>query len=132
MGLWSLRPLRRELAPVANTPLITLELQALHAAGIREIGMVSDAGLATAARDAVGEAGLDVDLVQIDPPAETGLAGRLLAAEPFIGNGPFVVNMAGAMVWISCFADAANIDGSPAVRMAKTVSSSASRWNADT
>jgi glucose-1-phosphate thymidylyltransferase len=97
VGLWSLRPLRRELAPVANTPLITLELQALHAAGIREIGMVSDAGLAMAARDAVGEAGLDVDLVQIDPPAETGLAGRLLAAEPFIGNGPFVVNMAGSL-----------------------------------
>ncbi len=96
-GAWSLGPLRRELAPVANTPLITLELQALHDAGIREIGIVSDARLATAARDAVGVAGLDVDLVHIDPPAEAGLAGRLLAAEPFIGNGPFVANMAGSL-----------------------------------
>jgi glucose-1-phosphate thymidylyltransferase len=96
-GVWSLRPLRRELAPVANKPLITLELQALYDAGIREIGIVSDAGLAAAARDAVGEAGLDVDLVHIDPPAEAGLAGRLLAAEPFIGNGPFVANMAGSL-----------------------------------
>jgi glucose-1-phosphate thymidylyltransferase len=96
-GVWSLQPLRRELAPVANTPLITLELQALHDAGIREIGIVSDAGLAAAARDAVGEAGLDVDLVHIDPPAEAGLAGRLLAAEPFIGKDPFVANMAGSL-----------------------------------
>jgi len=96
-GVWSLRPLRRELAPVANKPLITLGLQTLHHAGIREIGIVSDAGLAAAALDAVGEAGLDVDLVQIDPPAEAGLAGRLLAAEPFIGNGPFVASMAGSL-----------------------------------
>jgi glucose-1-phosphate thymidylyltransferase len=96
-GEWSLRPLRRELAPVANTPLIMLELQGLHDAGIREIGIVSDAGLATAARDAVGDAGLDVDLVHIDPPAEAGLAGRLLAAEPFIGDRPFVANMAGSL-----------------------------------
>ena len=93
-GVWSLRPLRRELAPVANTTLITLQLQTLHDAGIREIGIVSDAGLAAAALDAVGEAGLDVDLVHIDPPAQTGLAAQLLAAEPFIGNDPFVAYMA--------------------------------------
>ena len=73
MGLWSLRPLRRELAPVANTPLITLELQALHAAGIREIGMVSDAGLATAARDAVGEAGLDVGRPVVQARQDVGM-----------------------------------------------------------
>ena len=95
--VWSLRPLRRELAPVANTPLITLGLQALHDAGIREIGIVSDAGLATLAGDAVVEVGLDVDLVHIDPPAEAALAGRLLAAEPFIGTGPFVANVAGSL-----------------------------------
>jgi glucose-1-phosphate thymidylyltransferase len=95
--VWSLRPLRRELAPVANTPLITLQLQALHDAGIREIGMVSDAGLVTAALDAVGEARLDVNLVHIEPPAEDGPARRLLAAEPFIGDGPFVANVAGSL-----------------------------------
>jgi glucose-1-phosphate thymidylyltransferase len=95
--VWSLRPLRRELAPVANTPLIARELQALHEAGIREVGIVSEAGLVTAARDAAGEAGLDVDLIHIDPPAEAGLARRLLAAEPFIGRGPFVANIAGSL-----------------------------------
>ena len=96
-GVWPLRPLRSALALVANTPLIMLELQGLHDAGIREIGIASDAGLATAARDAVGEAGLDVDLVHVDSPGEAGLAGRLLAAEPFIGDGPFVANMAGSL-----------------------------------
>src|SRR5262245_5887366 len=89
-GVWALGPLRRELAPVANTPLITRELRALADADIREIGIVSDAELASAAGDAVGEAGLDVELVHIHAPAEAGLAGRLLAAEPFIGSGPFV------------------------------------------
>ena len=96
-GFWSLCPLRRELAPVANTPLITLELQAMIDAGIREIGIVSDAGLARAARDAAGETGLDVDLVHIRPPAEAGLAGRLLAAEPFIGSGPFVAALTASL-----------------------------------
>jgi glucose-1-phosphate thymidylyltransferase len=96
-GFWSLCPLRRELAPVANTPLITLELQAMIDAGIREIGIVSDAGLARAARDAAGETGLDVDLVHIRPPAEAGFAARLLAAEPFIGSGPFVAALTASL-----------------------------------
>jgi glucose-1-phosphate thymidylyltransferase len=96
-GPWPLRPLRRELAPVANTALITLQLQALYDAGIREIGIVGDAGLARAARDEVGEAGPDVDLVHIPPPTEAGLARRLLAAEPFVGGDPFVAELAGSL-----------------------------------
>ena len=96
-GFWSLRPLRRELAPVANTPLIILELKALIDGGIREIGIVGDAGLARAAGDAVRETGLDVDLVHIDPPTEAGLAGRLLAAEPFIGSGTFVAALTASL-----------------------------------
>jgi hypothetical protein len=40
---------------------------------------------------------LDVNLVHIEPPAEAGPARRLLAAEPFIGDGPFVANVAGSL-----------------------------------
>jgi glucose-1-phosphate thymidylyltransferase len=97
LGIWPLRPLRRALAPVANTPLITLQLQALHDAGIREIGIVSDAGLARAAGDAVGDAGLELELVHINPPEEAGLGARLLAAEPFVGRGPFVAEIAASL-----------------------------------
>jgi glucose-1-phosphate thymidylyltransferase len=96
-GIWPLRPLRRALAPVANTPLITRQLQALHDAGIREVGIVSDAGLVRMARAAIGEAGLDVTVVHIHPPAKAGPAGRLLAAESFIGDGPFVAEVAGSL-----------------------------------
>ena len=95
--IWPLRPLRRALAPVANTPVITRQLQALHDAGIREVGIVSDAGLAKMARAAIGEAGLDVTLVHIHLPATAGLAGGLLAVESFIGDGPFVAEVAGSL-----------------------------------
>jgi glucose-1-phosphate thymidylyltransferase len=96
-GIWPLRPLRRALAPVANTPLITLQLQALHDAGIREIGIVSDAGLARAAGDAVSDAGLELELAHINPPEEAGFAARLLAAEPFVGSGTFVAEIAASL-----------------------------------
>jgi glucose-1-phosphate thymidylyltransferase len=96
-GIWPLRPLRRALAPVGNTPVVTRQLQALHEAGIREVGIVSDAGLARMARAAIGEAGLDVTLVHIHLPAKAGLAGRLLAAESFIGDGPFIAEVAGSL-----------------------------------
>jgi glucose-1-phosphate thymidylyltransferase len=95
--IWPLRPLRRALAPVANTPVITRQLHALHDAGIREVGIVSDAGLARMARAAIGEAGLDVTLVHIHLPAKAGLAGRLLAVESFIGDGPFIAEVAGSL-----------------------------------
>jgi glucose-1-phosphate thymidylyltransferase len=96
-GHWPLRPLRRELAPVANTALIAHELRALHDAGIGEVGIVSDDALASAAEDAIGEAGLEVELVHIPPPAEPGLARRLLAAEQFAGDRPFVAELAGSL-----------------------------------
>jgi glucose-1-phosphate thymidylyltransferase len=96
-GVWPLRPLRRALAPVANMPLITRQLQALHDAGIRDVGLVSDEGLARMARVAIGEASLDVTLAHIDPPAEAGLAGRLLAAESFVADRPFVAEVAGSL-----------------------------------
>jgi glucose-1-phosphate thymidylyltransferase len=96
-GVWALRPLRRALAPVANMPLITHELQAFHDAGIREVGIVSDAGLARAAGDAVSDAGLELELVHINPPEEAGLAARLLAAEPFVRSGPFVAEIAASL-----------------------------------
>ena len=96
-GSWPLRSLRRELAPVANNALILLQLQALQGAGVREIALVADDALWRAATELVGEAGLDVHIVHIPEPAGAGPAGRLLAAEPFVGDRPFVVELGGSL-----------------------------------
>jgi glucose-1-phosphate thymidylyltransferase len=94
---WPLRPLRPELVPVANNALLMLELRALHDAGMREIGIVGDSALWRAATDLVGEADLDVDIVHIPEPANAGLTGRLLAAQSFVGDRPFVVELGGSL-----------------------------------
>lgn len=96
-GSWPLQPLRRELAPVANTALIALELEALREAGIQEIGLAAGDALANAARDAVDRTGMEVDVVHIPPPPEGGLAARLLTAEAFIGANAFVAEIAGSL-----------------------------------
>jgi glucose-1-phosphate thymidylyltransferase len=94
---WPLCSLRRELAPVANDALLMLELRALNGAGIREIGIVGDSALWGAATDLVGDADLDVDIVQIPEPADAGPVSRLLAAQPFVGDLPFVAELGGSL-----------------------------------
>jgi glucose-1-phosphate thymidylyltransferase len=94
---WPLRSLRRELAPVANDALLMLELRALNGAGVREIGIAGDSALWRAATDLVGEADLDVDIVQIPEPADAGPVSRLLAAQPFVGDLPFVAELGGSL-----------------------------------
>jgi glucose-1-phosphate thymidylyltransferase len=94
---WPLRSLRRELAPVANNPLLILELRALRDVGVREIGIVGDNALWSAATELVREADLDVHIVHIPEPANTGPAGRLLAAEPFVGDRAFVAELGGSL-----------------------------------
>jgi glucose-1-phosphate thymidylyltransferase len=96
-GSWPLRSLRRELAPVANNALILLQLQALEEVGVREIGVVGDDALSRAATDLVAESDLDVHIVPIPEPANAGPAGRLLAAEPFVGDRPFVAELGGSL-----------------------------------
>ena len=73
------------------------QLQGLRHAGISEVGIVSDSGLAKTARGLIAEAGLDVTLVPIYPPANADLAGRVLATEPFIGEGPFIAELAASL-----------------------------------
>lgn len=96
-GGWPLRSLRRELAPVANDALLMLELRALGGAGVREVGIVGDSALSRAATDLVGEAGLDVHIVHIPEPANGGPTRRLLAAQPFVGDLPFVAELGGSL-----------------------------------
>src|SRR4051812_22170712 len=92
---WPLAPLRRELAPVANRALIVHQLEALHAAGVRELAVVGDEALGASARHAVAEGGIGIDLFHIR--GEGGGASELLAAEGFLGAGPFVAELASSL-----------------------------------
>lgn len=96
-GSWPLRSVRRELAPAANSALLILQLKALQDVGIREIGIVGDDALWGAATELVAESDLDVQIVHISEPTDAGSARRLLAAEPFAGDRPFVAELGGSL-----------------------------------
>jgi glucose-1-phosphate thymidylyltransferase len=94
---WPLGCLRRELAPVANNALLMLELRALDGAGVREIGIVGDSALWEAATELVAEGGLEAQIVHIAQPADAGPGRRLLAAQPFVGDRPFIAELGGSL-----------------------------------
>jgi glucose-1-phosphate thymidylyltransferase len=90
-----LRPLTytsaKQLVPVANKPVLFYAIEALAAAGIREIGIVvGDTQAEIRAAVADGSAwGVSVTYIEQDAPR--GLAHAVLISEPFIGDEPFVM-----------------------------------------
>jgi len=90
-----LRPLTytsaKQLVPVANKPVLFYGIEALAAAGIREIGMVVGDTQAEI-RAAVGDGSAwGVRVTYIEQDAPRGLAHAVLISEPFIGDEPFVM-----------------------------------------
>ena len=90
-----LRPLTytsaKQLVPVANKPVLFYGIEAMAAAGIREIGIVVGDTQAEI-RAAVGDGrawGVRVTYIEQDAPR--GLAHGVLISEPFIGDDPFVM-----------------------------------------
>ena len=90
-----LRPLTytsaKQLVPVANKPVLFYGIEALAAAGIRDIGIVVGDTEAEI-RAAVGDGsrwGVRVTYIPQDAPR--GLAHAVLISEPFIGPEPFVM-----------------------------------------
>jgi len=90
-----LRPLTytsaKQLVPVANKPVLFYGIEALAAAGIRDIGIVVGDTEAEI-RAAVGDGsrwGIKVTYIPQDAPR--GLAHAVLISEPFIGREPFVM-----------------------------------------
>jgi glucose-1-phosphate thymidylyltransferase len=90
-----LRPLTytsaKQLVPVANKPVLFYGIEALVAAGIRDIGIVVGDTQAEI-RAAVGDGsrfGARVTYLEQDAPR--GLAHAVLISEPFIKNEPFVM-----------------------------------------
>ena len=90
-----LRPLTytsaKQLVPVANKPVLFYGIEALAAAGIREIGIVVGDTQAEI-RAAVGDGSAwGVRVTYIEQDAPRGLAHAVLISEPFIGQDPFVM-----------------------------------------
>ena len=90
-----LRPLTytsaKQLVPVANKPVLFYGIEAIAAAGIREIGIVVGDTQAEI-RAAVGDGSRwGVTVVYIEQDAPRGLAHAVKISQPFIGTDPFVM-----------------------------------------
>lgn len=90
-----LRPLTytnaKQLVPVANKPILFYGIEAMAAAGIRDIGIVVGDTRAEI-RSAVGDGshwGVRVQYIEQDAPL--GLAHAVKISRPFIGDDPFVM-----------------------------------------
>jgi len=81
----------KQLLPVANKPVLFYGLEAIHDAGITDVGIVVG-DTAPAIRAAVGDGsafGLNITYLQQDAPR--GLAHAVLIARDFLGDDDFVM-----------------------------------------
>ncbi len=90
-----LRPLTytraKQLVPVANKPVLFYGIEALAAAGVRDIGIVVG-DTHEEIRAAVGNGSRwDVTVTYIEQDAPRGLAHAVLISESFIGHEPFIM-----------------------------------------
>jgi glucose-1-phosphate thymidylyltransferase len=82
----------KQLVPVANKPVLFYGIEAMAAAGIRQIGIIIAPETGDEIRAAAGDGsqfGVEITYVVQDEPA--GLAHAVLTAEPFLGSDPFVM-----------------------------------------
>lgn len=79
----------KQLVPVAGKPVLFYGIEAMAAAGIREIGIITgDTGAEIEAAVGDGSA-FGVEVTYIPQSAPLGLAHAVLTAEPFLGDSPF-------------------------------------------
>jgi glucose-1-phosphate thymidylyltransferase len=82
----------KQLVPVANKPVLFYGIEAMAAAGIRDVGIVIAPETGDEIRVAVGDGerfGVSITYIEQDEPL--GLAHAALTAEPFLGKSPFVM-----------------------------------------
>ncbi|MBJ7347496.1 MAG: glucose-1-phosphate thymidylyltransferase [Thermoleophilaceae bacterium] len=82
----------KQLVPVANKPVLFYGIEAMVAAGIREIGIIIAPETGDEIRELTGDGSQFGARITYVPQAEPlGLAHAVLTAEDFIGDSPFVM-----------------------------------------
>jgi glucose-1-phosphate thymidylyltransferase len=82
----------KQLVPVANKPVLFYGIEAMAAAGIKQVGIIIAPETGDEIRGAAGDGsrfGVEITYIVQDEPA--GLAHAVLTAEPFLGSNPFVM-----------------------------------------
>jgi glucose-1-phosphate thymidylyltransferase len=82
----------KQLVPVANKPVLFYGIEAMAAAGIREIGIIIAPETGDEIKTTAGDGsqfGVEITYILQDEPL--GLAHAVLTAEPFLRDAPFVM-----------------------------------------
>jgi glucose-1-phosphate thymidylyltransferase len=82
----------KQLVPVANKPVLFYGLEAMAAAGIREVGIIIAPETGETIREATGDGsqfGIEITYIEQDEPK--GLAHAVLTAEKWLDSSPFVM-----------------------------------------
>jgi glucose-1-phosphate thymidylyltransferase len=89
----------KQLVPVANKPVLFYGIEAMAAAGIREVGIIVAPETGDEIRAATGDGSrFGVEITYIDQDEPLGLAHAVLTAEPFLGDAPFVMYLGDNML----------------------------------
>jgi len=82
----------KQLVPVANKPVLFYGIEAMAAAGIREVGIIIAPETGDEIREAAGDGSrFGVEITYVPQAEPLGLAHAVLTAEEFLGDSPFVM-----------------------------------------
>src|SRR5918996_4181060 len=82
----------KQLVPVANKPVLFYGIEAMAAAGIRDVGIIVAPETGPEIRAVAGDgSAFGIEITYIEQAEPLGLAHAVLTAEEFLGGSPFVM-----------------------------------------